>query len=100
MKFFITLYTNWYAELQLIEKVILEADRLGFDGVLIPDHYMFRKSEMHMRKNRNATLESWILLAYFAKETERIQLGTFVTPIPFRPPGILAKMVSTLDILS
>ena len=100
MKFFITLYTNWYADFQLIEKVILEADRLGFDGVLIPDHYMFRKSEMRMRRDRNATLESWIMLAYLAKETERIQLGTFVTPIPFRPPGMLAKMISTLDVLS
>ena len=100
MKFFITLYTNWYTDFQLIEKVFLEADQLGFNGVLIPDHFMFRKSEMRMRKDRNATLESWITLAYFAKETERIMLGTFVTPIPFRPPGMLAKMVSTLDILS
>jgi len=33
-------------------------------------------------------------------ENREIRLGTLVTPIPFRPPGMLAKTVSTLDLLS
>src|SRR5437867_12972232 len=39
-------------------------------------------------------------LTYLAAKTEKIRLGTLVTPIPFRPPGMLAKTVSTLDLLS
>jgi alkanesulfonate monooxygenase SsuD/methylene tetrahydromethanopterin reductase-like flavin-dependent oxidoreductase (luciferase family) len=35
-----------------------------------------------------------------AAKTEKIRLGTLVTPIPFRPPSMLAKMVSTLDVIS
>jgi alkanesulfonate monooxygenase SsuD/methylene tetrahydromethanopterin reductase-like flavin-dependent oxidoreductase (luciferase family) len=39
-------------------------------------------------------------LTYLAAITEKIYLGTQFTPIPFRPPTILAKMLSTLDVLS
>jgi len=45
-------------------------------------------------------METWITLTYLAAKTEHIHLGTMVTPIPFRPPGLLAKMISTLDVLS
>src|SRR6058998_4284345 len=48
----------------------------------------------------DSTLETWTALTYLAARTEKIKLGTLVTPIPFRPPGILAKTVSTLDLLS
>jgi alkanesulfonate monooxygenase SsuD/methylene tetrahydromethanopterin reductase-like flavin-dependent oxidoreductase (luciferase family) len=39
-------------------------------------------------------------LGHLAAETRKIHLGTWVTPIPLRAPGILAKTVSTLDVLS
>ncbi len=100
MRFFIGLYTNWFNEWPVIEQVVLAADRLGFDGVLMPDHYMFSKEVMEIRPDRNATLESWIALTVLASRTERIRLGTLVSPIPLRPPGVLAKMVATLDVLS
>lgn len=48
----------------------------------------------------DSTLDSWISLTYLAARTESIKLGTLVTPIPFRPPTILAKMVATLDVMS
>lgn len=47
-----------------------------------------------------STLDSWVMLSYLAAKTGRVKLGTLVTPISFRPPGILAKMVATLDVLS
>jgi len=100
MKFFIALYSNWFMDFEVIEKVILEADRLGFDGVLMPDHYMFGEELLGFRPDANETLESWIALTYLASKTEEIHLGTLVSPIPLRPPGILAKMVATLDVLS
>ncbi|MFW9830480.1 MAG: LLM class flavin-dependent oxidoreductase [Candidatus Thorarchaeota archaeon] len=100
MRFFIGLYTNWFNEWPVIEEVVLAADQLGFDGVLLPDHYMFSKEVMGARPDRNATLDSWIALTVLASKTEQISLGTLVTPIPLRPPGVLAKIVATLDVLS
>ena len=71
----------------------------GRAGVLgravIPDHYMWGES-----RGGDSSLESWVALTYLVGKTQRLKLGTLVTPIPFRPPGILAKMVSTLDVIS
>ncbi len=46
------------------------------------------------------TLDAWTILAYVAGATSTIRLGTVVTPIPFRPPAQLAKVVASLDVLS
>lgn len=101
MKFFLAGLGNWYKELDIVKEAILEADRLGFDGALLPDHYMWGSREPSRRRPDDyVTVDSWVLLTYLAAKTEQIRLGTRVTPIPFRPPGMLAKMVSTLDILS
>jgi alkanesulfonate monooxygenase SsuD/methylene tetrahydromethanopterin reductase-like flavin-dependent oxidoreductase (luciferase family) len=53
-----------------------------------------------MRVNAYSTLETWVTLTYLAGKTGQISLGTLVTPLPFRHPGMLAKMLSTLDVLS
>jgi alkanesulfonate monooxygenase SsuD/methylene tetrahydromethanopterin reductase-like flavin-dependent oxidoreductase (luciferase family) len=101
MEFFLGGLGNWYNNYEQVEKGILEADRLGFDAALIPDHYMWGDmGGMMHRPDSNVTMESWITLTYLAAKTEQIHLGTMVTPIPFRPPGLLAKMISTLDVLS
>jgi alkanesulfonate monooxygenase SsuD/methylene tetrahydromethanopterin reductase-like flavin-dependent oxidoreductase (luciferase family) len=68
------------------------ADEVGIDFLLLTDHYMTPTS--------NETVEAWTILASLATETERIRLGTCVTPIPFRPPPLLAKVVATVDQLS
>lgn len=86
-------------DLDVIVKMVLEADQLGFNGAIMPDHYMWGERNWSQSPN-NSTLETWVTLTYLAGKTEQIHLGTLVTPIPFRPPGILAKMISTLDILS
>lgn len=100
MKFFKSGLGNWYNDLTLIKEAVFEADKLGFDGALIPDHYMWGTRVWGKRPDDYVTLESWITLTYLAAKTDQIRLGTLVTPIPFRPPGILAKMISTLDLLS
>ena len=100
MKFFLSGLGNWASDLPFIVKAVLEADKLGFDGALMPDHYMWGELKWHKRPDSNATLETWIMLTHLAAKTEQINLGTLVTPIPFRPPGMLAKMVATLDVLS
>jgi alkanesulfonate monooxygenase SsuD/methylene tetrahydromethanopterin reductase-like flavin-dependent oxidoreductase (luciferase family) len=86
---------NWSAQWQLIEKAVPLADEMGFWGFLMPDHYMWGED-----RGGNSTLETWTTLSYLAGKTKRLKLGTLVTPIPFRPPGILAKEVSTLDVIS
>jgi alkanesulfonate monooxygenase SsuD/methylene tetrahydromethanopterin reductase-like flavin-dependent oxidoreductase (luciferase family) len=102
MKFMLGGLGNWYKDFEFVRSAILEADELGFHGALMPDHYMWGEMEggPMSRPDSNVTMESWITLAYLAAKTEQIHLGTMVTPIPFRPPGLLAKMISTLDILS
>ncbi len=45
-------------------------------------------------------LESYITLGYLAAVTKRAKLGTMVTGVIYRHPGILVKMVSNLDVLS
>jgi alkanesulfonate monooxygenase SsuD/methylene tetrahydromethanopterin reductase-like flavin-dependent oxidoreductase (luciferase family) len=73
------------------------ADELGFYGALFSDHFMWDRPEM---PERNSTLDVWTMLSYLSAKTRRLMLGTLVTPIPFRPRGILAKTVSTLDVTS
>ncbi len=103
MKFFLTGLSNLFKNLALIKTAVVEADRLGFDGALMTDHYMYGAGRLSTRMSevdRNMTLETWVTLTYLAAKTEHIRLGTIVTPIPFRPPAVLAKMLSTLDVLS
>jgi alkanesulfonate monooxygenase SsuD/methylene tetrahydromethanopterin reductase-like flavin-dependent oxidoreductase (luciferase family) len=83
---------NFSRESRLNLEALRKADSLGIDGFVLPDHYMTPRG--------NDTLDSWVTLAHFAAMTDRIRLGTLMTPIPLRPPQLLAKMVSTVDVLS
>ncbi|OLC81076.1 MAG: hypothetical protein AUJ08_07830 [Thaumarchaeota archaeon 13_1_40CM_3_50_5] len=86
--------SNWYRDWQLVNEAAIEADKLGFWGIAMADHYLRAEGR------DDATLDSWFALAHLASRTDTIHLGTMVTPIPFRPPAILAKMVATLDVIS
>src|SRR5438067_6793412 len=73
------------------------ADELGFDSLSVMDHYfqipLIGAPEREM-------LERYTTLAYLAGHTRRLTLGTLVTGVHYRHPGILAKIVTTLDVLS
>ena len=97
MKFIVAGLGNFYRSWKLIEQTVPIADELGYYGVVLPDHYMWDREEM---PDRNSTLDTWVALSYLAAKTKGLMLGTLVTPIPFRPPGTLAKMVATLDVIS
>jgi F420-dependent oxidoreductase-like protein len=45
-------------------------------------------------------LEAYTTLGFLAAQTERVKLGTMVTGVTFRPPSLLVKAVTTLDVLS
>lgn len=93
MKFILEL-SNWLKDWDTVNKVAILADELNFWGVAMPDHYL--RSE----GRDDNTIETWIALTYLASKTKNIHVGTLVTPISFRPPAILAKMISTLDVIS
>ncbi|MHA2181333.1 MAG: LLM class flavin-dependent oxidoreductase [Promethearchaeota archaeon] len=100
MKFILGGLGNWYDDYPLTEKAVIEADKYDFNGAIFPDHYMWGELPWHKRPDSNKTLETWITISHLLAKTEKINIGTLVTPIPFRPPGILAKMISTADVLS
>lgn len=100
MEFFLSGLGNLAENTDYIIEAVTTADRLGLDGALMPDHYMWGDQIGHRMQNPYETLETWTTLTYLAGKTERIQLGTLVTPLPFRHPGRLAKRLSTLDNLS
>ena len=94
MKFFLTGLGNLYDNIGSILEGVIEADRQGLDGMLMPDHYMWGQEIGHSMPRPYHTLETWTTITYLAGKTENIQLGTLVTPLPFRHPGTLAKRLS------
>ncbi|MCW3979771.1 MAG: LLM class flavin-dependent oxidoreductase, partial [Candidatus Bathyarchaeota archaeon] len=71
MKFFLSGLGNRSDSLETIKEAVVEADGLGFDGALMPDHYMWGEMRGHRMPNANSTLETWVTLAYLAARTER-----------------------------
>jgi alkanesulfonate monooxygenase SsuD/methylene tetrahydromethanopterin reductase-like flavin-dependent oxidoreductase (luciferase family) len=69
-----------------------QAETLGYDSVWVADHLM--------RGQENAILEGWTVLAALAGSTTRVRLGLIHQTHFFRPPALVAKMVTTLDQIS
>lgn len=74
-----------------------DADQAGVASLWVMDHFfqisMIGPPELDM-------LEGYTALGFAAGGTQRIELGTMVTGVTYRHPGILAKTVTTLDVLS
>lgn len=70
-------------------------ERLGFEGLFRSDHYF----SVQGADGRGST-DAWTLLAALAAKTERIRLGTLVSPVTFREPALLAKAALTVDEIS
>ena len=102
LKFILTGLGNWYQSGRLIQAGVLGAENAGFSSVVFPDQYMWDPADLGVDtyEGIDSTLDTWHMLAFISAKTETIRLGTWVTPIPFRPPGLLAKTVATLDQLS
>jgi F420-dependent oxidoreductase-like protein len=73
------------------------AEAAGFDAIAVMDHVW---QHPIMGGPEKAVLESYATLAYLAAHTRRARLMALATPPSFRPPGLLAKTVTTLDVLS
>jgi F420-dependent oxidoreductase-like protein len=73
------------------------ADEAGFDYLAVMDHFFQIGS---VGPADHAMLEAYTTLGYLAAATSRARLLTLVTGVVYRHPGILAKIVTTLDVLS
>lgn len=73
------------------------ADEAGLDSVWVPDHLL---QAAPGSDPDSAMLEPYTTLGYLAAVTTRVRLGTLVTAVAYRPPAILVKAVTTLDVLS
>jgi F420-dependent oxidoreductase-like protein len=73
------------------------ADDAGFDFIALMDHF-FQIGVVGPPEND--MLEAYTTLGYLAACTSRARLLTLVTGVVYRHPGILGKMVTTLDVLS
>jgi F420-dependent oxidoreductase-like protein len=73
----------------------LACEEHGFDGLFRSDHYL---SFDHPQER--GAFDAWATLAALASITERIRLGTLVSPAGFRHPSELAKAVVTVDYAS
>jgi len=73
------------------------ADDAGFDFIAVMDHFFQIGS---VGPPENDMLEAYTTLGYLAACTSRAKLLTLVTGVVYRHPGILAKIVTTLDVLS
>jgi probable F420-dependent oxidoreductase len=76
------------------------AEALGFDSVWISDHFFFDAQRYGGAPGPVATVEPFTALAAVAAATERVRLGTLVACAPFRHPAHVAKMATTIDLLS
>ena len=72
-----------------------EAEAAGFEAFFRSDHWLSLQGNWTAPAN-----DAWTTLAALARDTTRIRLGTMVTPVTFRQPIALAKIVVTVDEIS
>ena len=73
------------------------ADAVGVSTLSLMDHYFQIGA---VGPPERAMLEGYTTLGYLAARTSRVHLGLLVTGVTYRHPGLLAKIVTTLDVLS
>src|SRR5258708_36319175 len=78
-------------------RIVDRAEQAGFYSLWVMDHFFQIQVQGPPEQEM---LEGWSALAFAAGRTSRIKLGTLVTGVTYRYPGILVKTATTLDVLS
>jgi F420-dependent oxidoreductase-like protein len=78
-------------------QVALKAEQLGFHSAWLFDHVQLPGSS---QPTHQMAFECWTSTAALARDTKRIRIGQLVTNNNFRNPALVAKMASTVDVLS
>jgi F420-dependent oxidoreductase-like protein len=78
-------------------EVVRAADEGGLDTVWVADHLLQADP---FAGDATEMLEAYTTLGYLAALTQRVRLGTMVTGVTFRPPSLLVKAVTALDVLT
>jgi len=89
----LTIWPWEYRSFEEIAEIASLAEKLGIDSLWVSDHLMYTTSD-------KGSLEAFSSLAALAATTRNVTLGTKVVCAPFRHPGLLAKMGTTLEIIS
>ncbi|HEX3090703.1 MAG TPA: LLM class F420-dependent oxidoreductase [Ilumatobacteraceae bacterium] len=84
------------ATYDMLLAVAQRAEILGYGGFFRSDHFL----AMGGVSGLPGPTDAWVTLAGLARDTSRIRLGTLVTPITFRGPGLLAISVAQVDRMS
>ncbi len=84
---------NAFGDPQVIAQIAREAEEAGWDAFFLWDHMIFDDLPRPI-------VDPWVALTGAAMTTQRIRLGTLLTPLPRRRPWKLARETTTLDRLS
>src|SRR5712692_2246719 len=105
MKFGIDIPNGWKMSLvdikdpveayEAMTNIVTTGDELGYDSAWVVDHFHTVPTP-----TQGVTFECWMSLAALARDTKRVRVGQIVTCNSYRNPALLAKMASTLDVLS
>ncbi|HET7338694.1 MAG TPA: LLM class F420-dependent oxidoreductase [Candidatus Dormibacteraeota bacterium] len=80
---------------ETMSRCAVEAERAGFDALWLFDHFHTVPAPQ-----LESVFECWTSMAALARDTNTIRLGQMVTCNSYRPPSLLAKMASCIDVLS
>jgi F420-dependent oxidoreductase-like protein len=86
-----------------LAEIARTADEQGFASIWVMDHFFqigSRDRSNDLGPAEDEMLESYSALSYLTGFTKKARLGTLVTGVVYRHPGILIKTVTTLDVLS
>ena len=82
---------------EAMTSVAREAECFGFDSLWLYDHFHTIPTPIPLQE---VTFECWVSAAALARDTTRMRIGQMVTCNSYRNPALLAKMASTVDVLS